>query len=229
MGQESRSTPWPPPTFTVAFRHPASMEPAQRLERALRHEASLAFRLTKAASASRCSARGSLRDRRRARVPAGGRPAGGDRAHHPGPAVPAAGGAALGRAYERLWTAGSSGCCGAERAGASSGASDRRPGRAEPLASRQVDDALAFLQTIPFQELQRRGWHLQPNHFYWPLKSVEFLRDHPDLWHDRGLPKGVDWDLDRQVAFARSSRRSRASWPTSRTGPPRSTWAARSR
>ena len=73
----------------------------------------------------------------------------------------------------------------------------------DPFVSRQVDDALAFLHTIRFQELQRRGWHLQPNHFYWPLNSVEFLRDHPELWHDRGLPRGVDWDLDGQLKFAR--------------------------
>ena len=55
---------------------------------------------------------------------------------------------------------------------------------------------------MPFEEIQRRGWHLQPNHFYWPLNDVAFLRENPDLWHDRGLPRGIDWDLDGQLELA---------------------------
>ncbi len=62
--------------------------------------------------------------------------------------------------------------------------------RLGPWASRRTDDALAFLRRVPFDELQRRGWHLQPNHFYVPLNDVAFLRANPQLWHDRGLPQG---------------------------------------
>jgi predicted O-methyltransferase YrrM len=182
------------------------MEPAQRLERALRHEASLAFRLTKAAST----------------IPVLGPrlvgPPAAEPAYRPeadrlteieritqAPLYRRLEALRSGRAYERLWMGGVKRLLrrGVARARAPAAAAPAAALALEPLASRQVDDALAFLRTIPFQELQRRGWHLQPNHFYWPLNSVEFLRDHPDLWHDRGLPKGVDWNLDRQVAFAR--------------------------
>ena len=71
-----------------------------------------------------------------------------------------------------------------------------------PLTSRRIDAALDLLRTVPFEELQRRGWHLQPNHFYWPLNDVGFLRENHELWHDRGLPRGIDWDLDGQLATA---------------------------
>jgi hypothetical protein len=82
--------------------------------------------------------------------------------------------------------------------------------RLGPWASRRTDEALAFLRRVPFDELQRRGWHLQPNHFYVPLNDVAFLRANPQLWHDRGLPKGVDWDLDGQLEVARTVERHRA-------------------
>ena len=182
------------------------MEPAQRLERALRHEASLAFRLTKAASAIPV-----LGPRLVAR-PAAYRPVADRRAEieriTQAPLYRRLEALRSSRAYARLWNGGvkrllGRGVAPAPAPTAAAPAAAPAPVALEPLISRQVDDALAFLQTIPFQELQRRGWHLQPNHFYWPLNSVEFLRDHPELWHDRGLPKGVDWGLDDQVAFAR--------------------------
>jgi predicted O-methyltransferase YrrM len=70
-----------------------------------------------------------------------------------------------------------------------------------PLTSRRIDEAIDVLRTVPFEALQRRGWHFQPNHFYWPLNDVDFLAANPDLWHDRGLAKGIDWDLDEQLAL----------------------------
>ena len=183
------------------------MEPGQRLERALRHEGSLAFRLTKAVSA----------------IPVlgprvGARPAG-EPAYRPvtdrqseleriieAPLYRRLEALRSGRAYGRLWTGGVKRLL-RRRATPAPAPAPAPPAAApvefDPFVSRQVDDALAFLHTIRFQELQRRGWHLQPNHFYWPLNSVEFLRDHPELWHDRGLPPGVDWDLDGQLKFAR--------------------------
>jgi hypothetical protein len=69
-----------------------------------------------------------------------------------------------------------------------------------PLIDRRIDDAIAVLRSVPFEEIQRRGWHFQPNHFYWPLNDVAFLEDNRDLWHDRGLPLGIEWDVDGQVA-----------------------------
>jgi hypothetical protein len=68
-----------------------------------------------------------------------------------------------------------------------------------PLIDRRIDDAIAVLRSVPFEEIQRRGWHFQPNHFYWPLNDVAFLEANRDLWHDRGLPRGIDWDLDGQL------------------------------
>jgi Methyltransferase domain len=64
--------------------------------------------------------------------------------------------------------------------------------------ARQVDDALELLRSVPFEELQRRGWHLQPNNFNWPLNDVPFLRENPDLWTVPRVPLGIDWDLDGQ-------------------------------
>src|SRR4051812_2961506 len=78
------------------------------------------------------------------------------------------------------------------------------PPRLGPWASPEVDAAIDLLRRVPFDEVQRRGWHFQPNHFYWPLNDVAFLADNPGLWHDRGLPQAVDWDLDGQLEVART-------------------------
>jgi hypothetical protein len=75
------------------------------------------------------------------------------------------------------------------------------PSRLGPYTSRRVDEALELLKVLPFEELQRRGWHFQPNHFYWPLNDVAFLAANRELWHDRGLPREIDWDLDGQGAL----------------------------
>jgi hypothetical protein len=72
---------------------------------------------------------------------------------------------------------------------------------AGPLIDRRIDDAIAVLRSVPFEEIQRRGWHFQPNHFYWPLNEVAFLDENRDLWHDRGLPRGIAWDIDGQLAL----------------------------
>jgi hypothetical protein len=89
-------------------------------------------------------------------------------------------------------------------------AHERSEVRLGPWASRRTDEAIDFLRRVPFDELQRRGWHFQPNHFYVPLNDVAFLRANPQLWHDRGLPKGVDWDLDGQLEVARTVERYRS-------------------
>jgi len=71
--------------------------------------------------------------------------------------------------------------------------------------SRRVDEALDFLRLIPWEEIQRRGWHFQPRHFYWPLNDVEFLAENEDLWHGRGVPRGIDWRIDEQLDLARTA------------------------
>jgi hypothetical protein len=71
-----------------------------------------------------------------------------------------------------------------------------------PLLDREVEEALALLGSMAFQEIQRRGWHVQPNHFYWPLNDLAFLRENSELWTVPTVPKGIDWDLDGQAKLA---------------------------
>jgi hypothetical protein len=73
----------------------------------------------------------------------------------------------------------------------------------DPGLDRQIDEALELLRSVPFEELQRRGWHLQPNHFHWPLNDVPFLREHPEIWTQPALPASIDWNIDGQVDMLR--------------------------
>jgi hypothetical protein len=85
-------------------------------------------------------------------------------------------------------------------------ADDARPRnfpRIPAALGRQIDEALELLRSVPFEEPQRRGWHLQPNHPDWPLNDVPFLRAHPELWLRETVPPEVDWDLDGQVELLR--------------------------
>jgi predicted O-methyltransferase YrrM len=180
---------WPPATFTAQFRGtPAALAPEVRAQQQAAHQGSLAFKLTKAVS----------------RVPVIGPRLGAPPSDWlPGePEVERITRAPLyrriealrsSRTYDRLWRR------GLRREAATA----IGPAAAREISSRHIDEALHFLRTVPFQEVQRRGWHLQPNHYYWPLNDVHFLREHDDLWHDRGLPAGIDWELDGQVEFAR--------------------------
>jgi hypothetical protein len=80
-----------------------------------------------------------------------------------------------------------------------------RPGerpKPGPLVHREIDAAIDFLRMLPFEELQERGWHLQPNQFLWPLNDLEFLRANPELWNRRKTPPGIDWDVDSQYELA---------------------------
>lgn len=74
----------------------------------------------------------------------------------------------------------------------------------DPDRDRAIDEAIEVLRWVPFEELQRRGWHLQPNHYYWPLNDLAFLREHPETWTRAAVPADVDWDIDAQLeALAR--------------------------
>jgi hypothetical protein len=66
---------------------------------------------------------------------------------------------------------------------------------------REIEEALDVLRSAPFEELQRRGWHFQPNHYYWPLNDVSFLRRHPEVWVRRSVPAEIDWDMEGQIAL----------------------------
>ncbi len=72
------------------------------------------------------------------------------------------------------------------------------PEPVDPLA-----DAIKVLEATPVAEVQARGWHFQRRDFYSALNDFEFLQANPDLWHDRPLPRGIDWDLDGEVATLR--------------------------
>ena len=70
-----------------------------------------------------------------------------------------------------------------------------------PLLDQDIDRSLGLLANMAFEELQQRGWHLQPNHYYWPLNDMAFLRANPQLWMEPRLPAGIDWDIDRQAGL----------------------------
>lgn len=92
--------------------------------------------------------------------------------------------------------------------------------RVGPLLGHEIDAALGLLSNMAFEELQRRGWHLQPNHFYWPLNDLKFLRENPQLWANPKLPTGVDWGLDGQVELAQRLARYAGELADVREGPP---------
>jgi len=68
-----------------------------------------------------------------------------------------------------------------------------------PRLSREIDAGLDLLSSMAFEEVQRRGWHIQPKHFYWPLNDLAFLRDHPHLWREPKLPGCIEWDVEGQM------------------------------
>lgn len=190
MGKSTR--PWRPATFTAILRGQRDGNPpVSRWEALLEAERSIAALVVRAA-ARRPRLRRLLALPREAAAPPAAtlveREA----------AVEALRNTALGRALDRAAGV-------AERSPATT---DVRPSASGgppspgPLLDVEVERALALLAAMPFEELQRRGWHFQPNHFYWPLNDVDFLRASHELWHDRGLPRGIDWDLDAQLALA---------------------------
>ena len=71
-----------------------------------------------------------------------------------------------------------------------------------PVLNHEIDKAVTLLASMTFQEIQNRGWHWQPNHYYWPLNDLEFLRANPQIWANPELPRGIDWGLDDQMELA---------------------------
>jgi hypothetical protein len=78
---------------------------------------------------------------------------------------------------------------------------DRRPA-VGPLLDAELDAALSLVTSMAFEELQERGWNLQPNHYNWPLNDLRFLRENPQLWVRQDRLHGIDPDLDGQERLA---------------------------
>jgi hypothetical protein len=72
-----------------------------------------------------------------------------------------------------------------------------------PTLAGEVDRALDLLRDVPFEEVQRRGWHLAPNNWLTPLNDVDFLRENHDLWLRPRWPDGIEFDLDGQEHLMR--------------------------
>jgi hypothetical protein len=78
-----------------------------------------------------------------------------------------------------------------------------RPPRLGPTLAQEVDRAIEVLRHVPFEELQRRGWHLVRNNFASPLNDLDFLRANPHLWLRPRWPTEIDLDLDSQEELMR--------------------------
>src|SRR4051794_24644325 len=199
-----RPTEWSRPGFTADLRGSRDPAFADRAQRAV-HEDSLAFRAVAGLAGVPVLRRlvgavgGGAADRRTAVLQS--------------PLYRRLDRVREGAAYDRIWRRGLRplvprgpvpAAAADVPAAVEAGAPAAAPVAPGPAASRRIDAAIAVLRSVPFEEIQRRGWHFQPNHFYWPLNDVAFLRENLDLWHDRGLPRGIDWDIDAQVELART-------------------------
>ena len=200
---------WQPPFLTGYASASGRTPPLERWEAVLRAERSFPYRVVEAGSPQRRAWRGCSacrttcshrprrvcedRERRAARV-------GADAA---GPSA-------------RARTA------GANRRSGIDHTDDGRP-RPAPLLGGEIDEALAMLADVPFEELQERGWHVQPNNYVWPLNDVPFLRRNPELWAPPRMPREIEWDRRRPARPAspperlrgRAGRRARGSGASS--------------
>lgn len=91
-----------------------------------------------------------------------------------------------------------------------------------------LEEAIEVLREAPPIEVQRRGYHFQLRDFYSGLNDMLFLEENRDLWHDRPLPRGVEWDLEAQfdvlkriAPYCRELREVPDDMPP---GPPRYHW-----
>lgn len=66
-----------------------------------------------------------------------------------------------------------------------------------------VGRAIETLRQTPVAEIQRRGFHFQVRDFYSALNDLAFLEENHDLWHERPLPRGINWDLEAQLEVVR--------------------------
>ncbi len=64
--------------------------------------------------------------------------------------------------------------------------------------------ALSTLKSASFIQIQRLGYHLQPNGFYTPLNDCNFLSQNQDLWRSRPPNRGIDWNIDGQLKTSKT-------------------------
>ncbi len=75
--------------------------------------------------------------------------------------------------------------------------------RATEPAADSIDRAIEALAAASVDEIQRRGYHFQRRDYYSALNDLAFLRENWDLWHERPLPAGIEWNLDAQLGEIR--------------------------
>ncbi len=61
------------------------------------------------------------------------------------------------------------------------------------------NDTMFRIMTGSFRTLQKIGFNLSPNHFYFPIPDISELTSRP--WPVHALPAGFDLNLERQLAF----------------------------
>ncbi len=66
------------------------------------------------------------------------------------------------------------------------------------MSARQQIKQLLFKSFILSDRL---GLHVLPKHYYSPIPDYEWLAEHKDLWTNRIELHGVEWNLDRQLAW----------------------------
>lgn len=66
-----------------------------------------------------------------------------------------------------------------------------------------LDQAIETLAGASTEEIQDRGYHFQQCDFYSALNDFSFLKDNWDLWHERPLPRGIEWDIGAQLEEVR--------------------------
>lgn len=69
--------------------------------------------------------------------------------------------------------------------------------------AQRIEQAIEVLGALTPRQIQDLGFHFQRRDFYSALNDLPFLEANRDLWHDRPLPRGVDWDLSAQLAGVR--------------------------
>lgn len=67
---------------------------------------------------------------------------------------------------------------------------------------KMLKTAIEILKQIPFDEIQRAGYHFQTNDFWSPLNDVDFLQKNLDLWKNRPPCPMIDWNVEGQLATA---------------------------
>jgi hypothetical protein len=196
---------WRPAAFTSNFREQDPEPPTARWENVLQAEDSVAHRVVTAIARSESVGRV-------LRIPGElGEPPGSSLAEREKHAE-AVGQTWLARLLKRF--------VGDSRAPAVRSSSEGGLPPIGPRLDREIDASLAMLSSMAFQEIQQRGWHFQPNHYYWPLNDLEFLRSNPEFWKTSELPKEIDWDIEGQLDLAERIARYSVELEDVQPGPP---------